>query len=139
MLSLFNRKRKNALPDWLKHYLEQNFNIEPSPDCRYVVLDCETTGLSKSDSIITLGALLCTENEIFLNRILDQKYPLSESSKSSEIHGELAHQSEANLDEHIEELIGFVLNHVIVGHNIAFDIGKINQLLQKKYGIKLKN
>ena len=138
MWSLFNRNKK-ALPEWLVHYSQLNFDIEQHTDLTFVVLDCETTGLSKSDSIITLGAVLCTANEIFMDSILDQKYPLSESGKSSEIHGELAHQSEVNVDGHLEELIEFVKNHVIVGHNISFDVGKINQLLQKKYGMKLKN
>ena len=105
----------------------------------YCVLDCETTGLSKNDSIITIGAVISTPRIIFTNTVLDQRYPLPVSDKSSEIHGELGHEDEVNFKEHLKELIAFLKNYIIVGHNISFDVGKINQLLHKYFGMKLKN
>lgn len=109
------------------------------PGYTFAVLDCETTGLNKRDTIVTIGAITCTRNEIFTNDVLDQRYPMALAGKSSEIHGELANDAEINIDHHMEELVKFLKNHVIVGHNIAFDVGKINQMLYERHGIKLKN
>ena len=139
MLSFFTRREKKIIPSWLKDYQRLDFQKKNPDAYGFAVLDCETTGLSRNDAIITIGAVLCSGSEIFTDKVLDQRYPLSASGKSSEIHGELANEDQIDLDSYLQELVEFLKNHIIVGHNISFDVGKINQLLQKKYGVKLKN
>ena len=138
MLSLFRKKNRKEFPKWLIEYLALDFSPKRL-DHVFTSLDCETTGLSKTDSIITIGAIHCTLTEIYTDSVLDQRFPLRQSGKAAEIHGELSNDTQKHLSDYLQELICFIENRILVGHNISFDIGKINQLMQKHYGLKLKN
>ena len=142
MFGWFTSKKKTYDQTCINDYFNQTFK-HPSKtvirDVTFVVLDCETSGLQSTDEIITIGAIKCTPKELFINEVLDQKYPEIDVGKSAEIHGELSSKSEATISDLVQELIQYVNNHIIVGHNIAFDIHMINNLLQDTYQFKLKN
>ncbi len=140
MISFFQSKKKVLLPDWLEEYLALDFRSKsPIDSVTFVVLDCETTGLQKTDHILTIGAVKCTTSEIFIQDPLDQLYPRPVTGRSSEIHGQLGETEGYQTDILIKELIAFVSNSMIIGHNISFDIGMINKLLKENYNVKLKN
>lgn len=142
MFRWFTKKRLQDLPEWLEHYLQLDFNINksfPIADQLFIGLDSETTGLDKSDKILTIGAIKCTSKEIYLDSILDQKFSGIKPGKSSEIHGELELQEGNDGINYLKELISFISNHIIIGHNISFDIMMINQLFQSRFNVQLKN
>ena len=140
MISFFQSKKKVLLPDWLEEYLALDFRSKsPIDSVTFVVLDCETTGLQKTDHILTIGAVKCTTSEILIQDPLDQLYPRPVTGRSSEIHGQLGETKDCQTDVLTKELIGFVSNSMIIGHNISFDIGMINKLLKENYNVKLKN
>ena len=138
---LFRKRNKLIHPGYIQQYLDLSFKIssETVDQVEYVVLDCETTGLGKSDRLITIGAVTCTSHEIYLEKILDQRYPCSEVGSSSEIHGELSSYEEEDEKELLRLFLHFLKNKIIVGHNIRFDVSKINQLVGEYFNISLKN
>ena len=136
--------KKAAYPEWMVNYESQIFNPEAKQSIwnpGYVVLDCETTGIGKKDKIVSIGAVLVQNKSISLSNVLDIHLPIEENSAAAVIHGELTDQSnEINMEKALPEVLNFLSNHVIVGHHIAFDLGKLNQLYQLDYpGFKLKN
>ncbi len=137
-------KNKTTYPEWITQYRGQDFKTDPKQSiwsADYVVLDCETTGISKKDQIITIGALLVRNKSISLNDVLDIKFPIAQNSAAATVHGELSDQSgEFDIHQVLPEILKFLSDHVIVGHHVSFDIGKLNQLFQSYYpGVKLKN
>lgn len=137
-------KKKTTNPEWMAKYQGQDFKTTPKQSiwsASYVVLDCETTGISKKDQLVTLGALMIRNKSISLNHLLDIKFPLTQNSAAATVHGELSDHS-ANFDTHqvLPEILNFFSNHVIVGHHISFDVAKLNQLFQSYHPrFKLKN
>lgn len=107
-----------------------------------VVIDAETTGLKRTDHIVTLGGVTVREQMIHLSEVLDQKYGYEKGSNAVTIHGELpqAVSLEVAYDVRFQEILSFLANRIIVGHHIAFDVAKINQLISEQYpGFSLKN
>lgn len=131
-------------PDWMVTYLDDHFKHEPGQSIwstDYVVLDCETTGIARRDQIVTIGAVLVQGRSISLNNVLDIRLPIVENSKAATVHGELAgHADSTDIQQVLQNIIGFLSHHVVVGHHISFDVGKLNQLFQLYFpGFKLKN
>ncbi len=122
-----------------------NFKISPTiivQNCECIVLDCETTGLEKNDDVVSAAAIRITPCNIHIETALDQRYSLEEVGISSEIHGEMSSNlNDRKTDDNLQELIDFVGNSILVGHNITFDIAKIEGLLRVNYDFKggLKN
>lgn len=143
MFDWFHKKAPSiSLSESLKAYEQLSFvpdSSTPIEQTKFVVLDCETTGLTKSDRIVTVGAVKCTAKDIFIGQVLDQKYPEAVVGKSAEIHGELPMHQSDDPYQLIDELIEYISNHVLVGHNISFDVAMLNALVKRSYGIQLKN
>lgn len=142
MFSWFTRKSvKPAQLSWIEQYLSRSFKIEVDESTEFVALDCETTGMKKKDSVLTIGAILFKKTDIYLHKILDQRYPGNTTGNSAEIHGELVTSTGdyKSKNDNLRELVHFLENRVVVGHNIGFDLQMINRLLKEEYGIKLGN
>lgn len=142
MLRWFSSKKKRTGLSWLNSYESLNFKASiktPIDAVTFVVLDCETNGLKKTDQLITIGGIKCTSKEIYLNDSLDQKYPVVGVGKSAEIHGELMEETNSDKEILIRESLDFLSNHIIVGHNIGFDIQMINSVLNETFQLTLKN
>lgn len=143
---MFSRifKKTAIYPEWITNYQNQDFKTDPKQSVwssGYVVLDCETTGTSKKDQIVTIGAVLVRNKSISLNRVLDIKLPIAQNSAAATVHGELSeHSHEFDIHQALPEILSFLSNHIIVGHHVSFDISKLNQLFQSHHpGFKLKN
>ena len=135
--------RKTIFPSFIKDYNELDFKVYDScaiEECEFVVLDAETTGLEKSDMIITMGAVHLKDFQINLNDVLDQNYGHEKGTAAAEVHGELPEMTSRELSELQKELLLFIGNRIIVGHHISFDVSKINQMISTSHsGFKLKN
>ena len=105
---------------------------------REIVLDTETTGLSpdKGDRIVEIGAIellnhIPTGNTFhcYLNPLLEGEMPI----ESFKVHGlSVDFLSDKPLfSEIIENLIGFIGDSKLIIHNAKFDIGFLNQEIQR--------
>ncbi|MEO1049751.1 MAG: 3'-5' exonuclease [Bacteroidota bacterium] len=141
---LFGRKPAiESGPTFLKTYYQSNFSGSkqlPIDEAVFCVLDCETTGLDKNDRIITVGAVKVHRSMISVGDALDLRLGSESGNASAEVHEELSFAPEATSAEFLEQFLVYLNNAIIVGHNVAFDIGKLNQWLSSHFkGCRLKN
>ena len=140
-LNWFNKIIKEHPKFWETYltYFEEN----QSKEKRYVVFDCETTGLDhKSDRILSIGAVAIQNNEIivsdYLEVFLQQDVFKAETVL---IHGILREGKEEKIveAEAVIRFLEFVKDATLVGHHVDFDIEMINQSLTRLDLGKLKN
>lgn len=140
-LNWFNKIVKEHPKFWETYltYFEEN----QSKEKRYVVFDCETTGLDyKSDRILSIGAVAIQNNEIIVNDYLEVF--LQQDVFKAEtvlIHGILREGKEEKIveAEAVIRFLEFVKDATLVGHHVDFDIEMINQSLTRLDLGKLKN
>ena len=140
-LNWFNKIVKEHPKFWETYltYFEEN----QSKEKRYVVFDCETTGLDhKSDRILSIGAVAIQHNEIIVNDYLEV-FLHQEVFKAETvlIHGILREGKEEKIveAEAVIRFLEFVKDATLVGHHVDFDIEMINQCLDRLDVGKLKN
>lgn len=138
------KKVSKDYPKFWENYLD-NFEQEPdeSQPKRYVVFDCETTGLDhRKDVILSIGAVTVIDNAVIVNDSLELflKQDLYKTETAS-IHGILKEGKEEKIveAEAIIRFLEFIKNATLVGHNVNFDIEMINQALKRLDVGKLKN
>ena len=139
----FRKTRKDAPKFWLDYvscFKKQPGN--PSPK-RYVVFDCETTGLNpKKDMVLSIGAIGIEEDSIRVNDyfevFLEQEVYRSETVP---IHGILKAGKEHKLTESeaVIRFLSYIKDATLVGHHTNFDIAMVNQALRRLELGKLKN
>ena len=72
----------------------------PVDQVRFVVLDCETTGLNPvTDRIITIGAVAVQDGEILLEDSFEALLKLSRNTASVTVHGVTRDESRAGIEE----------------------------------------
>ena len=129
-------------PKFWEKYLSY-FKDELREERRYVVFDCETTGLDyKIDKILSIGAVAIINNQIIIDDFMEV-FLIQDLFKADSvpIHGILKEGKEEKIVE-VEAIIrflDFIKNATLVGHNVSFDIEMINQALKKLNVGKLKN
>ena len=104
----------------------------------YCVLDLETTGLSPNyDSIIEIGIIKVKENKIVdkYNSLINPGFLINEYITSiTGITNEML-KGKPKIMDLKKEVLNFIGNDVLVGHNISFDVS----FLQKGFNEELKN
>lgn len=91
----------------------------------YVVLDVETTGLNYNlDSIVEIGCIKFKNNTEVdrFHTLINPNTPIP--PQATEIHNitdEMVKDA-PYIDEKLQELIDFIGNDIIIGHNVGFDI-----------------
>lgn len=138
------KKVSKDYPKFWENYLN-NFEQEPddSQPKRFVVFDCETTGLDhRKDVILSIGAVAVIESSVIVNDSLELfiKQDLYKPEVAS-IHGILKEGKEEKIveAEAVIRFLEFIKNATLVGHNVNFDIEMINQSLKRLDVGKLKN
>lgn len=138
------KKISKVYPYFWQSYLEHfKKDIDSSHTRRYVVFDCETTGLNyKNDVILSIGAVTVVNNAVIVNDSLELflKQELYKP-ESTPIHGILKEGKEEKIVE-AEAIIRFlelIKNATLIGHHVNFDIEMINQALKRLDVGKLKN
>jgi DNA polymerase-3 subunit epsilon len=110
---------------------------------RFVVFDCETTGLDyRTDRILSIGAVAIENNQIIVGDFMEV-FLLQDvfKAESVPIHGILKEGKEEKIveAEAIIRFLEFIKNATLVGHHVDFDIEMINQGLARLEVGKLKN
>lgn len=136
------KKIVKEYPKFWETYIS-SFDENQDKKKRYVVFDCETTGLDyKSDRILSIGAVAIENNQIivgdFMEVFLQQDIFKAESVP---IHGILKEGKEEKIveAEAIIRFLEFIKDATLVGHHLDFDIEMINQGLDRLDVGKLKN
>ena len=136
-----NKMVKEHPKFWMRYlsYFEENQNKKK----RFVVFDCETTGLDyKSDSILSIGAVAIENNQIIVGDFMEV-FLIQDNFKvaSVPIHGILKEGKEEKIveAEGIIRFLEFIKEATLVGHHVDFDIEMINQGLTQLGVGKLKN
>lgn len=134
------KKDKPAYPHFWEEY-QKTFSDKLENE-RFVVFDCETTGLEKSDVLLSIGAVTVVDNRILVSDHFEC-FITQENYKPSQIavHGILKEGESIKIPEQeaIEKFLTYIKNATLIGHHIAFDIGMINNSLKKMGLPKLKN
>lgn len=139
--SLFN----NNHPEYWKTYINSLKHIQQKSikDSKFVVFDCETSGLNpKTDRILSMGAVLVNNKTIPVSHTFE-KYLEQEvfNRESVAIHGLLkkGNYKKCKEEEAIKEFLIYIEGAIIVGHHISFDIACVNYALKRMGLPKLKN
>ncbi|VXB77142.1 DNA polymerase III subunit epsilon [Flavobacterium sp. 9AF] len=123
--------------DYLAHF-KTNKNEK-----RYVVFDCETTGLDTTkDRILSIGAIAITKDSIIINDYFEVFISQTVFNvKSVPIHGILKEGNEIKVSEEeaLSSFLEYISNATLVGHHISFDIEMINEALERLGAGRLKN
>lgn len=139
----FKKKNRIDFPAFIQRYQQQKFLIDKDQridEACFVVLDCETTGISKEDQIITIGAITLDGRSIKLNNILDLKRTLPEGGDEAVIHGELSGFAKTSEAQLMEQVLDYLQSTVIVGHHISFDVKMIERWIAASFpGFQLRN
>lgn len=148
-LSAFN---KSHLPDSIKNYGKLFFESNNwltlngrDEKIRYVVFDTESTGLNiQKDRLLSIGAVSIIGNTIQLDHPYYQviKYYSNEFDKDTiSIHGIMPSEAKSGSEllNVINSFLDFIGNSILVAHHADFDIGIINQYLEKNFSIQLLN
>lgn len=103
-------------------------------NARFVVLDCETTGLDpRRDRIITIGAVTVQQDEIQLDDAFEVMLELDYNRASVTVHGITRDETIGAMKEP-DALVAFMQylgGGVIVGHHIGHDIQCLNAALER--------
>lgn len=136
------KKITKEYPKFWEKYLT-NFNGEFTLPKRYVIFDCETTGLDyRQDVILSIGAVAVIENAILVNETLELYLKQDVyKSETAAIHGLLKEGKEEKIveAEAIIRFLEFIKDATLIGHHVNFDIEMINQALKRLDVGKLKN
>ncbi len=102
----------------------------------FVVLDVETTGLdaAKGDEVIEIAAQKIHGREVVGEFVALLKANKPIPPEATKIHGITQADIDAeekNVADVIPELITFIGDCVIIGHNVKFDLGFINEHLKR--------
>lgn len=111
----------------VKNKIDSNFN-----DCKYVIFDIETTGLScQYDEIIEFGATIVNGRNFELERIdflIKPKKPVSIFTEQlTNISNEML-KDQPTIEQVAPKIKDLFQNAVLVAHNSDFDMGFIKQL-----------
>jgi|JI9StandDraft_1071089.scaffolds.fasta_scaffold22834_2 DNA polymerase-3 subunit epsilon len=129
-------------PKFWEVYLT-HFNVNQNKKKRFIVFDCETTGLDyKSDRILSIGAVAIENNQIIVGNFMEVfLQQVIFKAESVPIHGILKDGKEEKIveAEAIIRFLEFIKDATLVGHHVDFDIEMINQCLARLNVGKLKN
>lgn len=113
-----------------KYSLSKRRNISRLKD--YVVLDTETTGLSRSaDKIIDIAIVKVVNGEIaeVFNTFVNPQMPIPPAaSKVNHIYDKDVADAPSYSDI-ADKVADMVLNQVVIGHNVTFDLDFIGRLI----------
>ncbi len=130
-------------PTFWKAYLEHFEKEVPNTPTRYVIFDCERTGLDwKQDVILSIGCVGVTNDQIeigdFLEVFIKQENRIQQNEAVEKLFK--ADSTEAVTEaEAMMHFLGHIKNATLIGHNTNLDIEMMNQALKRMNLGKIKN
>jgi len=109
---------------------------------RFVVLDCETTGLNPTvDRLVTIGAVAVVAGDILLDDSFSSLIRIDHNTDAVMVHGVTRDQARGGVDEQdaLAAFLDYLGDGVIVGHHIGHDIATIDTALGRLWGTRLLN
>jgi len=130
-------------PQFWKNYSLLFDNDSNTHQKRYVVFDMETTGLDwKEDVILSIGAIGVVGNAIEIGDFLEIYIHQDKfSPQSVALSGVIIDSSNEKVveAEGMIQLLNFVKDATLVGHNVNLDIEMVNQALKRLDLGRIKN
>lgn len=126
-------------PDFTVVYNEKSMELR---DLTFVSFDLETTGLSIMDDDITEFGAVRYKNGQEIDRIQSLIKPHKRISQKITQLTHITNDDVKNaptIEEYIPKILEFFGDDVIVAHNATFDVGFLNEILQRHGYQKLKN
>jgi DNA polymerase-3 subunit epsilon len=135
---------KGTTPQFWKNYsslFDSEANVSQK---RYVIFDMETTGLDwREDVILSIGAIGVSGNSIEVGDFLEVHIHQDKFSPKSVAHvGNILKDGETDKVVEAEgmiQLLNFVKDAILVGHNVNLDIEMVNQALKRLDLGRIKN
>lgn len=140
MFDWFKKKIINY-PEFYNKYLSY-FDNEVALNQRFVVFDCETTGLKlETDRILSIGAVVVENNAILVSQTFEYYVKQDLFNKDVvAIHGlRKTEDFQVTEEQAVLDFLDFIQDATLVGHHVFFDIEMINEALKRMEGGKLKN
>jgi DNA polymerase-3 subunit epsilon len=133
----------SAFIDGYRRCFDSTWSDESAIDSvRFVVLDCETTGLNpRTDRLVSIGAVAVCGGEIRLDDGFDVLLKVEENTPAVTVHGITRDEARGGLDEPeaLERLLDYLRDGVIVGHHIGHDISTLDTGYERGWGCQLMN
>ncbi len=101
----------------------------------FICLDCEATGLSvEEDEIIEVAVVRFTFDEILetFSTLIDPCRPIPEESTRVHHITDAMVQGKPKIEDVLEQVFKMVGKHLVVGHNIGFDLRMLNNAARKR-------
>ena len=138
----FKRIYNSIWREWLIYHLADErykFMFDAPPPNEWVVIDCETTGLSiAKDQIISIGAVKIIGNTLITSERLELlvKPDKQVSSESVKIHRlrELDVADGLDPEVAVAKLMEFIGSRPIVGYYLEFDIAMLHKIIWRMLG-----
>ena len=130
-------------PTFWKTYLEHFEKEAPNTPTRYVIFDCESTGLDwKQDVILSIGCVGVTNDQIEINDFFEVFIKHESRIQRNEAIEKLFKADAVEAVSEPEAIMHFlehIKNATLIGHNTNLDIEMINQALKRMNLGKIKN
>lgn len=104
----------------------------PLSDTPFAVVDTETTGLNVlSDKVISFACVKMQGREVFpylhADILINPQSPIPESSRKIHHISDRMVENQKNFADSWDSIVSHLHQHVVVGHNIAFDIAFLHR------------
>jgi DNA polymerase-3 subunit epsilon len=114
----------------------------PLDTVRFVVLDCETTGLDpRRDRIVSIGAVAVQEAQILLGDTFEALLRVAHNTAATLVHGITRSEARFGMEEHdaLLALLAYLRDGVIVGHHIGHDLAMLETACIRHFDLRLAN
>jgi DNA polymerase-3 subunit epsilon len=111
-------------------------------EVRFVVLDCEMTGLSpRRDRIVSIGAIAVVHAQILIGDSFETLLRVTHNTAATLVHGITRTAARHGMDEReaLLALLDYLRDGVIVGHHISHDIAMLDAACRRHFDLELSN
>ena len=132
----------NALATYRGNFVSTWSDDAPLAEVRFVVLDCETTGLDpRRDRIVSIGAVAVSGLHIILADGFEALLRVRHNTAATPVHGITRAETLGGLDEGeaLIQFLDYLGDGVIVGHHINHDLAMLNAACNRQFRIRLEN
>ena len=116
----------------------------PIDECRFVVLDTETTGMDpEKDRVVSVGAVRVVQGRVRLGEAFSELVNPGRDipAVAVKVHGITPDKiAQARHGAQVfEDFLGFLGRDILVAHYAKFDLHFINRVMRGRYGFPLQN